>query len=78
MQIRADFLALGGGGIFRVERTDGMFPGLLVRASEPTEPLLLFVIGKVDRAEIQRTSPSRLNAIRQLIQSDSPVTRPLP
>jgi hypothetical protein len=47
MQIRVDFLALGGGGIIGVERTGGTFSGLWVGASEPTEPLFLFVIGKV-------------------------------
>ena len=45
MQVRADLLVPGGGGIVGVERTDGMFPGLWVRASKPTEPLLPLLIG---------------------------------
>jgi hypothetical protein len=60
-----------------MKRTNGTFAGFLC-ASKPTETLFLLVIRKADGAKPECPAPFCVNAIRQLIQSDSPATRPFP
>jgi hypothetical protein len=61
-----------------VKRANGTFAGFLVCASKPTEALFLLVIRKADGAKPERPATFWINAIRQLIQSDAPATRPFP
>ena len=78
VQFGADLRAFRGSGTIGMKRTNGMFAGFVVCASKPTEALFLLVIRKADGAKPECPAPFCVNAIRQLIQSDSPAERPLP
>ena len=78
VQFGTDLLAFCGSGTIGMKRTNGTFAGFLVCASKPTEALFLVVIRKADGAKPECPATFCVNAIRQLIQSDSPAAGPFP